>query len=506
MESCGHTTLKTREILQPLLNDKYHASLNTLPQNYIELKRKAVLCRYTVQTNDMLPRFPAFWLADPAVAAANCTDKRDKIFGISGMFDPISKAILEPDYTLCDNEVFMRTTAWVLMMDDVAFYTFFRYHLLRAPDYPSWVLDFGKPLPYDDIDSSTKVDQDKVFPDKDPLARYCIVHQQVLYIEGIEITTISKSFDPLWKNDVDTLAQLWRFEKDILQYANDNPLSAAPFMANSHRILAWTMGDLENLISFLVPHCSLFSLVLLNALPDFPENPDYPPLIASQDLLGALLFDGNRFLEELYDFIRITLTESEPQSKSIDNSPCRYKRLLDALLRWDIRENARVLRIVYDFFENMVPIVYREGISEAYLDQQGFSATDPHVTAQTFVDAYAAEGKTITEADAFPLANEFTNDHANKRCEQSQRLLKTSFFMTTSGVPGCGPEGVHGFEEGDKIVFFRKMPVPVAIRPCKDDSSEYRLVGIVQMKGLIDGSLYERPEIKEGKPRLFTIR
>lgn len=66
---------------------------------YHELQQKALLCRYAVYMNNMVPRFLSLWLSDQAIAAVRCKDLRDNIFGVSGMFDPVAKAILAPDFS-----------------------------------------------------------------------------------------------------------------------------------------------------------------------------------------------------------------------------------------------------------------------------------------------------------------------------------------------------------------------------------------------------------------------
>jgi hypothetical protein len=99
-----------------------------------------------------------------------------------------------------------------------------------------------------------------------------------------------------------------------------------------------------------------------------------------------------------------------------------------------------------------------------------------------------------------------TYNFANLRDEYGQRLLNSTFFITMNDTAGLGAEGSHGYQPGDKIVFFREMPTAMAIRCCKDDEEAFRFVGIVQMEGLLAGSIYERSEIKEGRPRLFEIR
>lgn len=111
----------------------------------------------------------------------------------------------------------------------------------------------------------------------------------------------------------------------------------------------------------------------------------------------------------------------------------------------------------------------------------------------------------MTIEQALPLAHEFIYTHANGRDELSQRFLNTTFFTTQCGIHGCGPEGVSGYEPNDRIVFFRKMPAPIAIRQCEDGTGDSRFVGVVQMEGQIDGSIYERDEITEGKMELFKI-
>jgi hypothetical protein len=509
----GSTETQTKQVtrnLEHLLHDEEDAIAATGSSGiFSKLKRKALMCHYAVHANDLMPRYPSFWLADPAVAAAKCGNPRDNIFGISGMFDPIAREILVTDYDMPIEDVFMRTTAWCLMVDNVVLYTFLRYPLLPAGKYPSWVLDFEHSIPYDTIEESTKIKEEQIFPDQDPLARNCIVHQQMLFIDGVEFTTIdSVSVSPA-EDEHAKLNRLWHFEQELAISEKTNTLSDGAIATENpvSPILEWAAGFPRNSTAFLIPNSPLYTLILTKQFPHFPETEAYPSSAAMPELLGGLVFDTDRLVREFQEACQTNLAGSTGQKVASSTTLLRYARLHKTLLGADLAENARVMRVLNDFIENLVPTVFNEDKSELYLNQHGFSSTDAHQNTKTIVAAIEAEGDKIDENIALGLAMERTFDYANRRDEYAQRLLNCSFFTTTNGVPGLGSQGAHGFQKGDKIVFFRKMPTAIAIRRCEDDDwGAYRFVGIVQLKGLIDGSIYERPEIKEGKPELFVIR
>lgn len=184
----------------------------------------------------------------------------------------------------------------------------------------------------------------------------------------------------------------------------------------------------------------------------------------------------------------------------------RYARLQRALLNSDSAANAKVLQHLHEFLEDTIPTMYDQEAYEAYLDKHGFSVHDAHRNAKILITLAATRGVTAVESVFLGLARVITYEFANRRDEYAQRLLNSTFVTTTCGLPGVGPEGVRGFQKGDKIVFFRKLPQLMAVRPCEDGSGAYRFVGIVEMKGMIGGSLWNRAEIKNGRPRLYKIR
>tara|TARA_R110002003_G_scaffold32_11_gene2010 strand:- start:11703 stop:13265 length:1563 start_codon:yes stop_codon:yes gene_type:complete len=511
MTACGATLTRTKQITArldlSLCDNKFESRDHGYGWKFNKLKRRALLCRFAVHASDLIPRYPCFWLADPAVAAARCRNPEDKVFGIAGMFDPVSKAILQPIENEPVNHLYMRTTAWCLMVDNAIFYTFLRYHLLQEKGYPSWILNFNKPIPYEDIQEHINIDQEKVFPDKDALAANAIVNQQVLYIEGIEISTIESVSAPQDDDHQANLKRLWHFEQQTISGGTSDNSKTTTNSASGPTlpVLTWSAG-FSDLISFLVPNSSFYVLILTANFPKFPETDAYPSRVAMQELLGALLFDTEQLVAEFHEVCQ-TKVQHTGQPLHANSSTFRYTRLQTALLGSDISENARVLRILYDSLETLVPSIYEEHRSELFLSQFGYSPTDAHQNAKTFIATVEAEGDKVDGATALAYAQQITYDYANRRDEYSQRLLNSSVLTTTSGILGIAPQGVHGFRTGDKIVFFREMPTAVAIRQCgHDDLESYTFVGIVQMEGLLDGSIYDRPEVNEGKPKLYVIR
>jgi hypothetical protein len=508
---CALPSIWTSEKIQQVSHSLSHARAQTgeVPSElrFSELRRKVRLCTYAVHTNDLMPRYPCFWLADPAIAAANCWMEQDKIYGIVGMFDPIAREILKPVKNMPYQVVFMRVTAWCLLVDNQIFYTYFRYHLLLDDKYPSWTLAFHKPIPFDELPNKINVKQEKVFPDEDPLAKVCIVHQQVLYIEGVEFSEIEDVCSVLKLNEHEKLKKLWHFEQRLASRSTSNDSQTAPTVSSSaqHQILHWTFGFSGKLVSWLTRNNGFYELVLSGEFSTFPETEAYPSGHAMQELLGGLLFDPERLLKELYEACQLATTD-RTRTSSTNTSSCGYGRLGKALFGVDVVENARVLRVVYDALENIVPSTFSEESSRLYLEQHGYSTTDARENATTLVAAVAAEGDVIDNDTALNYMYNQTYNFANLRDEYGQRLLNSTFVTTTNGPAGLGPEGAHGYQPGDKIVFFREMPTAMAIRRCEDDDDAFRFVGIVQMEGLLDGSIYKRSEIKEGKPRLFKIR
>lgn len=507
---CSMSSVWTREMIEHI-NHYLSAEAARLGYShnvvgFHELRRKVRLCGYAVHANDLMPRYPCFWLADPAIAAARCKMPEDKIYGLVGMFDPVSRDILQPVEDMEFKEVFMRTTAWCLLVDNAIFYTFFRYHLLLDDGYPSWTLSFDKPIPFDEIQNQLKVNQEKVFPDKDPIAKNCIVHQQVLYIEGIELSTIETVCTVPDEVNFEKLRRLWHFERHLASRKIAKECQADHVAAGGvqNQILYWTFGISGKLVSWLARNATFYELLLSERFPNFPETEAYPSSDAMQELLGGLLFDPGQLLHELHRACELATADLSAE-QSTAASPSSYSRLSKALLGSDVVKNAKTLRVIYDALENLVPSIATEKQSGLYLSQHGYSTTDAHHNARKIVATVAAEGDEISEDQALAHAINFTYNHANLRDEYAQRLLNSTFISTTNGAAGLGPEGGCEYQKGDKIVFFREMPTAMAIRRCSDDEA-YRLVGIVQMEGLLDGSIYERPEIKEGKPKLFEIR
>lgn len=146
-----------------------------------------------------------------------------------------------------------------------------------------------------------EVPQETIFPDKDSLAHYCIVHHQVLYIEGLESTTISDAFAIPDSDDFNKLKKLWEVEQELLAADTtdkvETPIDDDDATQLTSRIVEWTMGFSAFsgiLSSFLAPHSTFYIEIISARFPDFPETPEYTSWIAMQELLGALLFDADR--------------------------------------------------------------------------------------------------------------------------------------------------------------------------------------------------------------------
>lgn len=80
---------KIQQVSQSLSPQAAQTGEVPLRVKFTELRRKVWLCTYAVHANDLMPRYPCFWLADPAIAAAKCREPEDKIYGIVGQYlDP----------------------------------------------------------------------------------------------------------------------------------------------------------------------------------------------------------------------------------------------------------------------------------------------------------------------------------------------------------------------------------------------------------------------------------
>jgi hypothetical protein len=344
----------------------------------------------------MMPRYPCFWLADAAIAAAKCFAEEDKVYGIIGMFDPIAREILKPIKDMHFKDVFMRITAWCLLVNNVIFYTFTRYHLLLDVEYPSWTLAYHEPIPGYELPDHVLVKQEKVFPDMDPLAKACIVHQQVLYIEGIEFSTIDNVCVMDGADRHERLKRLWHFEQRVALRTTNDPKAAHTVTGGvQNQILHWATGFSGKLISWLTRHAIFYELILSGQFPDFPETEAYPSRDALQELSGGLLFDSERLIKELYEACELAATDPTTASSTTPSSS-RYSRLGRALFGADVVENARALRVVYDALETLVPSTFDEESSKLYLEQHGYSTTDARHNAQTSLLASLREATQLT--------------------------------------------------------------------------------------------------------------
>lgn len=75
------------------------------------------------------------------------TDRRDYIYALREMLSPIAKHVFIPDYSIPADELFVRSSSYLLLSEDRIDGIYATFALLRSPSMPSWALDFARPLP-----------------------------------------------------------------------------------------------------------------------------------------------------------------------------------------------------------------------------------------------------------------------------------------------------------------------------------------------------------------------
>ncbi|KAH9213123.1 heterokaryon incompatibility protein-domain-containing protein [Leptodontidium sp. 2 PMI_412] len=73
----------------------------------------------------------------------DCTDPRDVVYGLRGLFEPAFRDAFYPNYTITLDELFSRLSSWLLILDhwgDV----FYSYPRRMSRSLPSWVRDFSQ--------------------------------------------------------------------------------------------------------------------------------------------------------------------------------------------------------------------------------------------------------------------------------------------------------------------------------------------------------------------------
>ncbi|CZR59226.1 uncharacterized protein PAC_09118 [Phialocephala subalpina] len=159
-------------------------------------------------------------------APRNSTDARDRIFALSGMLDPLCRAVLAPNYSVPTQHVFLLATIYVLTQK-CSSDPFNSYGFNRIVGYPSWSLDFTKPSPHESKYWFAGYGKAHWYSKRLQPA----VHNQVLALSGIEIDVVQRACN-LDENasNFEVLTALWQREKLIDENTPSRvlPDSAAP--------------------------------------------------------------------------------------------------------------------------------------------------------------------------------------------------------------------------------------------------------------------------------------
>lgn len=135
-----------------------------------------------------------------------CKDPRDIVFGLREFLEPTFQSVFPPDYTTDKGELFMRLSAWLIVLDrrgDV----FEAFPHRCSPSLPSWVRDFSQ-LPA----SRLRVDEDEM-----PLAVVSAIYDPVLCVDGTVLDEVSDVFEVDDDTNETLIATLWHFDQTFLR-------------------------------------------------------------------------------------------------------------------------------------------------------------------------------------------------------------------------------------------------------------------------------------------------
>jgi hypothetical protein len=113
---------------------------------YHEVYSRAISVFQTMKAFNTYPERLESWLNNEGVSQCEATDARDHIFGLCALLDTTASIVLRADYSISIEEVYLKASAWVLMMEQSP-KTLVEYPPLGRDGMPSWVMDFSKARP-----------------------------------------------------------------------------------------------------------------------------------------------------------------------------------------------------------------------------------------------------------------------------------------------------------------------------------------------------------------------
>ncbi|RYP24674.1 hypothetical protein DL765_000401 [Monosporascus sp. GIB2] len=133
------------------------------------------------------------------------SDPRDIVYGMREFFEAPFREAFMPDYTIAPEHVFMRLSAWFLVIDNWP-NVFECFPKRLSLDLPSWVRDF------------TQWQQKMSFHisrgfDNCTLRTTCAIHEQVLYAECMELDEISEVYNIDTDDDHEAYRRLWLLDQ-----------------------------------------------------------------------------------------------------------------------------------------------------------------------------------------------------------------------------------------------------------------------------------------------------
>ncbi|KAM7214368.1 Heterokaryon incompatibility protein (HET) domain containing protein [Rhypophila decipiens] len=129
------------------------------------------------------------------------TDPRDLIFGLREFFEPAFQYVFQPDYTLDRNTLFLRLSAWLLVIDQWGG-VFEAYPHRLSPDLPSWARDFT-PLPPSGAGDSDHADD---------LFMLCAIYNRVLAVDGVDLDEVAHVFPVDEQDSYELVGKLWHLD------------------------------------------------------------------------------------------------------------------------------------------------------------------------------------------------------------------------------------------------------------------------------------------------------
>jgi hypothetical protein len=147
------------------------------------------------------------------------SDPRDIVYGMREFFEAPFREAFIPDYTAAPEQLFMRLSAWFLVIDRWP-NVFECFPKRLSPDLPSWVRDFTQ------WQQKVSFHIERGFDSiTDPTI--CAIHEQVLYADCMELDEIVQVYDIDEDDDLEAYRRIWlldqRFTSQTSQYTAISP-------------------------------------------------------------------------------------------------------------------------------------------------------------------------------------------------------------------------------------------------------------------------------------------